>query len=274
MAIKQLDARIKHKRDTASNWERNNPVLLNGEIIIVDTSNNGVKFKTGDGIKTYNQLPFDDEAIEAKVNEKLTKPSGKAGQLLGFVSDNVIGAVDSEASDKEQLQAFSGILLTGNSWKAEDGKYYQDFSIPGITQNSNLIIVPNFSRANRILESVAWNTMDSEAIPNNGYIRFYSKSITSVQVPFIVLYVNKEAINGILTTNWIEDEVGYYQQINISSILDTQYPIIFPVWTSNKLNEMKAWNSINVSVETLIGAVKFYTNNPTTTNVNFAVVGI
>lgn len=67
MAIKNIDARIKNKRDTAANWEKNNPVLLNGEIIIVDTSSGEVRTKTGDGIKNYKQLPFDDEAIKAQI---------------------------------------------------------------------------------------------------------------------------------------------------------------------------------------------------------------
>lgn len=68
MATKNIEARIKNKRDTAANWEKNNPVLLNGEIIIVDTAAGEVRYKTGDGIKTYKQLPFDDEAIKAQLN--------------------------------------------------------------------------------------------------------------------------------------------------------------------------------------------------------------
>ena len=67
MAIKNIDARIKNKRDTAANWDKNNPVLLNGEIIIVDTSSGEVRTKTGNGIKNYKQLPFDDEAIKAQI---------------------------------------------------------------------------------------------------------------------------------------------------------------------------------------------------------------
>lgn len=69
MATKNIDARIKNKRDTAANWEKNNPVLLNGEIIIVDTASGEVRYKTGDGIKTYKQLPFDDEAIKAQISQ-------------------------------------------------------------------------------------------------------------------------------------------------------------------------------------------------------------
>ena len=58
---KTFKTRIKHKRDTSANWESRNPVLLNGEVVIVDTANGETRMKTGDGTKTYTQLPFDDE---------------------------------------------------------------------------------------------------------------------------------------------------------------------------------------------------------------------
>jgi len=49
---KEFDVRIKAKRDTEANWTTNNPVLLNGEVIIVDTTS-GVRYKVGDGTKTF-----------------------------------------------------------------------------------------------------------------------------------------------------------------------------------------------------------------------------
>ena len=65
-----FNARIKSKRDTASNWETNNPVLLNGELIIVDTNAGDVRFKIGDGVKTYTQLPFQDESLYNLLSNK------------------------------------------------------------------------------------------------------------------------------------------------------------------------------------------------------------
>ncbi len=69
MAQKNINARIKNKRDTSANWDKNNPVLLNGEIIIVDMPTGEVRYKTGDGVKAYKQLPFDDEAIKAQITQ-------------------------------------------------------------------------------------------------------------------------------------------------------------------------------------------------------------
>ena len=63
MSSKQFNGRIRNKRDTASNWTTNNPVLLDGEIILVDTADGTLRFKVGDGVKTFTQLPFTDEPL-------------------------------------------------------------------------------------------------------------------------------------------------------------------------------------------------------------------
>lgn len=52
------NARIQQKKDTAANWESNNPVLLNGELIFVETSSGETKMKLGDGKSAYSALPF------------------------------------------------------------------------------------------------------------------------------------------------------------------------------------------------------------------------
>ncbi len=66
----EYNTRIKLKRDTSANWTARNPVLLNGEVIIVDTADGGVRKKVGDGVKTYTQLPFDDEDIYNTITEE------------------------------------------------------------------------------------------------------------------------------------------------------------------------------------------------------------
>lgn len=76
--------RVKNKRDTAANWETNNPVLLNGELIIVDTNAGDVRFKIGDGAKTYTQLPFQDESLYNALSGKATEE---------YVDDTVSAAI-------------------------------------------------------------------------------------------------------------------------------------------------------------------------------------
>ena len=71
MANKEIKTRIQNKRDTSANWTSKDPVLLNGELIIVDTVSGETRFKIGDGTKKYSQLPFQDEILRnSNVNVK------------------------------------------------------------------------------------------------------------------------------------------------------------------------------------------------------------
>ena len=73
MANKTFNTRIKNKRDTSANWTSKDPVLLNGELIIVDTASGETRFKIGDGTKRYSQLPFQDEILR---NSKVDLDAG------------------------------------------------------------------------------------------------------------------------------------------------------------------------------------------------------
>ena len=95
MAEKVLNARVKHKRDTSANWTAADPVLKNGEIIIVDTAEGGTRFKIGDGTKKYTQLPFEDESLRNLLNDKLDKTANvvvyeEDGTVLKDLSGNIL----------------------------------------------------------------------------------------------------------------------------------------------------------------------------------------
>lgn len=55
---KEIKSRIKHKRDTDTNWTNVNPILLDGEIVVVDNETGRPKLKVGDGESSYSQLSF------------------------------------------------------------------------------------------------------------------------------------------------------------------------------------------------------------------------
>ena len=81
MANKIFNTRVKNKRDTEANWKRKNPVLLDGEIVIVTTTSGDTRFKVGDGKKTYNQLPFQDQktrdlipSVDSSLSSTSTNP--------------------------------------------------------------------------------------------------------------------------------------------------------------------------------------------------------
>ena len=112
MAIKQFNARITMKRDTASNWEQNNPVLLNGEIIIVDTASGEVRFKIGDGTKLYKQLPFSDEAVRALISAKEDKVSLTENRAVISDASGKLSVSDVTSTELSYLDGVSSNLQT------------------------------------------------------------------------------------------------------------------------------------------------------------------
>ena len=79
----EYNARIKHKRDTDVNWADADPVLLNGEIIIVDTMDGRVRKKVGDGTQRYSHLPFDDEQLAGVVQSLTNTQKEQARANIG-----------------------------------------------------------------------------------------------------------------------------------------------------------------------------------------------
>ena len=106
---KVLNTRIKLKRDTSANWESNNPTLLNGEIIIVDTAAGEVRFKIGDGSKTYTQLPFEDEGVRNLIADKskitVETWTDSSDSTAQFLNELVINKVKDRQTYEEMVDA-------------------------------------------------------------------------------------------------------------------------------------------------------------------------
>lgn len=77
------NVRVQNKRDTEANWATADPILLDGESIIVDTEAGEVRRKTGDGKTKYSLLPFDDavlfDALEANMSKGRELTIAKGG---------------------------------------------------------------------------------------------------------------------------------------------------------------------------------------------------
>lgn len=99
---KNINARIALKRDTSANWTNYNPVLLNGELILVDTAEGQLRAKIGDGTKTYTQLPFTDEALRA---------------LITDVDNNNSAVVVTKDGESRLLDTFNIIKLSEEEYK-------------------------------------------------------------------------------------------------------------------------------------------------------------
>lgn len=83
----EWNTRIRQKRDTQTNWETANPVLLDGELIIVDTADGGVRKKIGNGVDTYSNLPFDDEGLYDELHDELARQCGGEVMLTAVLDD-------------------------------------------------------------------------------------------------------------------------------------------------------------------------------------------
>ena len=104
MGEQNLNIRIKHKYDTEANWNKNNPVLLSGEIAI--TSDKFGKHKVGDGTHKWLELSY--------VKADLTKSDMISA--LGYTppsSDTWRGIQDNliSSSTTESLSAAQGKIL-------------------------------------------------------------------------------------------------------------------------------------------------------------------
>ena len=175
----EFDARIKFKRDTSSNWTSNNPKLLNGEIILVDTDGGELRAKVGDGVKSYTQLPFSDEVIRnliptdlSELNQdsthrlvtdsekqtwnnksdfngnynNLTNKPTIPTRLSQLSSDTTHRTVtDTEKStwnNKMDELSAQTITLTTSGWtQGSDDRYYQTKSVSGVTSSTPVVWV-------------------------------------------------------------------------------------------------------------------------------------
>lgn len=104
MGEQNLNIRIKHKYDTEANWNKNNPVLLSGEIAI--TSDKFGKHKVGNGTHKWSELSY--------AKAELTK--GDVTGALGYTppsSDTWRGIQDNliSSSTTESLSAAQGKIL-------------------------------------------------------------------------------------------------------------------------------------------------------------------
>ncbi|MBL18515.1 MAG: hypothetical protein CMC82_01625 [Flavobacteriaceae bacterium] len=77
-----VTARLSLRKGTDSEWENNNPVLLLGEPAINTTVN---KFKIGDGVKTWSQLPY----IESLGGANWTNDAGFFPEYIQLQDDAV-----------------------------------------------------------------------------------------------------------------------------------------------------------------------------------------
>lgn len=99
---KTIQAIVKNRTDTAANWTQKNPVIAEGEIIVVQTSAGETRLKIGDGVKTFTQLPYTDEQI---YNNVVTSVNGQTGDI----TTNSVEYTPQTLTDEQKKQARENI---------------------------------------------------------------------------------------------------------------------------------------------------------------------
>lgn len=149
---KTIQATVKNRTDTAANWTQKNPVLAEGEIIVVQTSAGETRLKIGDGVKTFTQLPYTDEQI---YNNVVTSINGQTGDVT-FPGDFVVNATvtdnDNCTTDKtytqiqEAVQAGKKVVVKINAYGFDlvlplIGKFESDYMFTAVLNLANTVVM-------------------------------------------------------------------------------------------------------------------------------------
>lgn len=136
MATKKLDSRIQNKYDTEQNWTTNNPVLLNGELIIVSKEDGTIGFKVGDGVKKYSELSW---ATSTK-NISTENSEGTSLSLSDYLSRM-------PQNDFSQMKSFKELSITDLNNVITPGTYVGAY-FPDIGYNTPIQNVPSMISRN------------------------------------------------------------------------------------------------------------------------------
>lgn len=154
----QIDARVKQKTDTLTNWLANPLILLSGEQAFVksDLDNTAIAFKIGDGTKTFSELPFPDFSVRGKADTSTVWDSGTPSGLYIPTEDGIYDTETVDLTDGYQILFWdltilikvifpidlSGFVPMGADLTFRDGPIRID-------RVNNKIIIPRFYYARK-----------------------------------------------------------------------------------------------------------------------------
>ena len=134
--MSQLNTRIVLRNDSTANWlTGKDQVLLKGEIGIEFLENGKVKMKIGDGVTTWENLPYFG-GEEAHIYEATVEKGGDHNAAIttalkgatpnshdAVVIKEAVIAADKLTEGVEQKYQYTAYRYNGNSWVAFDGNY-------------------------------------------------------------------------------------------------------------------------------------------------------
>ena len=128
-----MASRIQFRRDTAANWEKNNPLLMQGEIgLILDSPN---LYKMGDGSTEWNNLPI--SGFNGNILEELGNDANAV--ISQDLSMREFGRVFSVLADRQKAfySPANANLISNDPDTRTEGKFID-------TSNGKWMISPNY----------------------------------------------------------------------------------------------------------------------------------
>lgn len=264
MANKTFNTRIKNKRDTSANWTSKDPVLLDGELIIVDIASGETRFKIGDGTKKYSQLPFQDEILRnSKVDLDAGVYTATASSTDGIAYTATVPGITA-------LTAGASFIMIPN--KASTSKaptlnvnglgakpirrrlsslttsLQQGYSTNWIALNKPFIVV---------YDGIAWvvegltktDGADVYGAVAQATADANGNNIAETYATIVMLQSLLPKVTTItLTSNWVGGASPYYQDIALSCVTETSIVDLQP--TPEQLN---SWQDDGIAFTTLSG---------------------
>lgn len=272
-----IQSRIQHKRDTSSNWEQNNPIILAGEIIIVDTNSGERRTKTGDGIKRYNELPFDDELIRNLVSSKdaetLASAKTYTDEKIGDIDlSNIITAVGGGSIQPDESIGVGPFVITMD----EDNDAELSASVVGYSNSSSGLTANNVQSAidevsenvnGKITKVSGASTGHLPIFSSDGELQDSGKSINEIGSSNLIKVT-------LSTSSWTDNDDGRYKQtVNVIGVTTTTKVIVVDCDLSTsdvdaKVEILTAWQGPSANDVTQgNGTLTFYTYEVPTVNI-------
>ena len=169
---KTIQATVKNRTDTAANWTQKNPVLAEGEIIVVQTSAGETRLKIGDGVKTFTQLPYIDEQI---YNNVVTSVNGETGDVT-LPGDFIVNVTSTDDINCTLDKTFDQIQEAVQAGKKVYAKLNGVFTIymPMVLQTSFILIFAATAFTSESIEQYVLTVPKSNSDGNNP--QFFKKS--------------------------------------------------------------------------------------------------
>lgn len=264
VANKTFNTRIKNKRDTSANWTSKDPVLLDGELIIVDTASGETRFKIGDGTKKYSQLPFQDEILRnSKVDLDAGVYTATASSTDGIAYSATVPGITALTAGASfimipnKVSTSKAPTLNVNGLGAKPIRrrlsslttsLQQGYSINWIALNKPFTVV--YDGTAWVVEGLTktdgadvYGAVAQATADANG------NNIAETYATIVMLQSLLPKVTTItLTSNWVGDVSPYYQDIALSCVTETSIVDLQP--TPEQLN---SWQDDGIAFTTLSG---------------------